>query len=204
MDVFISVALGIVNAMFLYLGAVVPLRKRSARSLGRLGTYFGFLSLVGLALVAWQAVRASQSSEENRKTLLGDAERPPYVSVISLPNNTRFIRANASDYPAYGVEIQLHDDADKANPWRKYTPTEMAAHTALADEQPWTPNDNLEHHFTAQIGTRTGVAYEELILRPAGNNQWMKACRVRQGMRTLEEDVDSSWPRDKNGQIEWD
>jgi hypothetical protein len=203
MDVFVSVVLFMVSAMFGYLGAIVPLQKRSAHSLGRLRIYFGLLSLAGLALGTWQALRASQSSEENRKAFLGDPERPSYVSVISLPSNTRFVRVNPSDYPAYGVYIQLYDDADKTNPMRKYTPTEMAAHTAIADEQPWTPNDNLEHHFTAQIGTRTGVVYEELVLRPAGNNQWMKACRVRQGMRTLEEDVDSSWPRDKNGQVEW-
>ena len=72
---------------------------------------------------------------------------------MSLPSNTRFIRVNTSDYPAYGVYIQLYDDTDKINPIRYYGPTEMAAHIATIDEQAWAAKDDIEHHFTARIST---------------------------------------------------
>lgn len=135
--------------------------------------------------------------------MLGDAEHPPFLAVISLPGFTRFVTTNGSDYPAYGTKIQLYDDADK-NLLRSYDYPEIAAHLAFLDDKPWIPPDGVDQrHFTAYITTRTGLVTEELILRKAGNNQWMRASRVRQGMRTLEEDVDSAWPRDKNGQIEW-
>jgi hypothetical protein len=204
MDIAIAVMLGLQQAVFGFAGAVVALGKWSRSARVRFAILFGILSLVGFALITWQALRAVQSYAENRKTLLGDAERPPFVAVISLPGNTRFVTTNISDYPAYGTKIQLYDDANRSVPLRTFDYPEMAAHLAFLDDKPWTPDDNApEHHFTAQISTRTGLVFEELILHRTDNNQWMRASRVRQGMRTLEEDVDSSWPRNDKGQIEW-
>ena len=80
----------------------------------------------------------------------------------------------------------------------------MPAHVGRVDDNAWIPDDDApEHRFTAQITTRTGLVFEQLILRRAENNQWMKALRVTQGMRTLEQEVDSAWPRDQNGQPDW-
>lgn len=53
----------------------------------------------------------------------------------------------------------------------------------------------LEHRFSAEIVSRTGIAHEELILRPAGNNQWMMACRI-DGHISKCQQPDSAWPRD--------
>jgi hypothetical protein len=203
MDIAIAVVLGLIQALFGFAGASVSLKEWSKLTRVRIAILGGFLSAFGLVLVVWQAVRAAQSSEENRKNLLGDAERPPFVSVISLPGSTRFVTTNSSDYPAYGTTIQLFEAKGSA-PIRTFSYPEMAAHVAFLDDRTWAPeNDAPEHRFTAQITTRTGLDYEELILRHTENNQWMRACRVRQGMRILEEDVDSSWPRDEKGQIEW-
>jgi hypothetical protein len=201
MDILVAILLAVQQAAFGVLAVVVSLKHRLRV---RYAVVFGILSLIGIGLVIWEAVLARKISEDTQKTLLGDAERPPFVSVISLPGNTRFVVVNNSDHPAYGTSIQLHDDTHRTTAIRIFDYPEMAAHTARLDERPWTPEDDAsEHRFTADIATRTGLALEELILRRAGNNQWMRASRVRQGMRTLEEDVDSSWPRDQNGQVNW-
>jgi hypothetical protein len=42
-----------------------------------------------------------------------------------------------------------------------------------------------------------------MLVQRTENNQWMRANRVIQGMRTLREDVDSAWPRDTKGNIDW-
>lgn len=204
MDILIAGLLGLVQGLFGLAGALVSLKDWSQRARIGFAIGFGLLTVVGLGLVVWQAVLAHQSGEAATKALLGDAERPPFVSVISLPGNTRFVTTNTSDYPAYGTKIQLHDDTHRTTALRTYDYAEMAAHLAFLDEKPWTPDDDAsEHRFTAQITTRTGLVFEELVLRRAGNDQWMSASRVRQGMRTLEENVDSSWPRDKYGQVDW-
>jgi hypothetical protein len=188
------------QAVFGVLAVIVSLSHRRVRY----AFIFGGLAVVGIVMVVWQAFLARQSNEATTKALLGDAERPPYVSVMSLPRKTRFVIANISDFPAYGTQIQVHDDTHKTTAVRSYEYPQIAAHVAILDENPWIPDDDAsEHRFTAQITTRTGIVSEELILRKAGNNQWMKACRVQQGMRTLEQDIDSSWPRDQSGQVEW-
>jgi hypothetical protein len=200
LDIFVAVLLAVQQAVFGVLAVIMSL-KHGRR---RYAVIFVALSLVGIVLVFWQAVLAHQSGEESKKAMLGDPERPPYVSIISLPGNTRFVVTNASDFPAYGTKIQLHDETHKTTALRTYDYPEMAAHLAVLDNKPWNPeDDSSEHRFTAEITTRTGLVSEELILRRAGNNQWMRASRIRQGMRTLEQDVDSSWPRDRNGQIDW-
>ena len=204
MDIVITVLLALVNAASGIAGSVVSLKKRSEVSRIRFAALFVALASAGIGLVTFQAIRAAQSNEESRKTLLGDAERPPFVSVISLPGRTRFVTTNDSNYPAYGTRIQLYSDANKATAIRTYDYPDMAAHVAFLDEKLWTADDDVsEHRFTASIATRTGLVSEELILRRAGNNQWMAASRVRQGMRTLEEHIDSSWPRDQSGQVNW-
>jgi hypothetical protein len=183
---------------------LVSLKKWGQRTRDNFAIVLAILSFAGVPLIAWQAVRSVQSSDESRKTLLGDPERPPFVSVISLPGNTRFVTTNSSDFPAYGTKIQLHDDTHRATAIRTYNYPEIAAYVAILDDTPWTPEDDAsEHRFAAEITTRTGLLSEELILRRTGNNQWMRASRVRQGMRTLEQDVDSAWPRDKDGQVNW-
>jgi hypothetical protein len=78
----------------------------------------------------------------------------------------------------------------------------MTAHSALMDDSEWTPPEPvIPHRFLCQISTRTGIYSEDLILRPTDGGQWMRATRVRQGNRVLEEDVDSNWPRDNQGKM---
>jgi hypothetical protein len=204
MDILVAGLLGLVQGLFGLAGALVSLKEWSQRARIRFAIGFGILTAAGLGFVVWQAVLAHQSGESATKSLLGDGERPPFVSIISLPGNIHFVTTNSSDFPAYGTKIQVHDETHKASALRSYDYPEMAAHLAVLDDKPWAPDDDAsEHRFTAEIVTRAGLASEEIILRRAGNNQWMRACRVQQGMRTLEEDVDSSWPRDDQGQVEW-
>ena len=49
----------------------------------------------------------------------------------------------------------------------------------------WTTRFN-GTHFTGTLSTRTGIVTENLMLRKAGNDQWMRASRVMQGMHLLE------------------
>lgn len=161
---------------------------------------FVVLFVLTFVFGTWQSVQSYQSgkeaSEDSKKNQIGDAEHPPHIGIISLPNKTFFVRINSSDYPAYSVQIHFYDE--QARPMRSYGPEEMAAHTGVEDNNPWTINDNLEHRFSAEIITRTGIAHEELLLRPAGNNQWMMACRI-DGQVSKCQQPDSAWPRDQNG-----
>src|SRR5271163_4004250 len=111
MDILVGVLLAAQQATFGVLGVVVSLNHRRIRY----AFFFGALALIGIGLTVWQAVLAHQSGEAATKSLLGDAERPPFVSVISLPGNTRFVTTNSSDYPAYGTHIQLDDDTNRTS-----------------------------------------------------------------------------------------
>jgi hypothetical protein len=167
---------------------------------------FVFLTAATIGLVVWQQVLSKRSSDDSTRNALGDADHPPSVAEISLPGFTRFIVSNGSNYPAYGIRIRLLDDTDPAKPFavRNYDYSEIPAHGALLDDAVWTPPDTTaERHFSAQITTRTGIYREEMILRHDDNNQWERAVRVMQGMKKLEDDIDSSWPREKNGDINW-
>lgn len=112
---------------------------------------------------------------------------------------------NDSNYPAYGVQIHLYDDEHGGDPIRYYAPPDIAAHAVISDtNQPWSQNDRVQHSLTAEIRTRAGVVREEILVHPVGDNAWIKACRVLdKDDRTLEEDVDSSWPRERNGRPDW-
>jgi hypothetical protein len=198
MDIVVAVLLAVQQATFGVLAILVSLNQhRKSYAVG-----FGVLAALGIGLVAWQAVLAHRGSEESIKNQLGDAGHPPHMGIISLPNQTFFVRTNASDYPAYSVQIHLYSEKDQTHPMRSYGPEEMAAHVGVMDNDPWTINDNLEHRFTVEIVTRTGIAHEELVLRPAGNNQWMMACRI-DGQISKCQQPDSAWPRDVNGQPDW-
>jgi len=202
MDAVIAVLLAVLQAAFAVLGARVSLKPPGKRAGQRFMVLFLVLGVAGVALVGWQAVRARASSKENRLTVLGDSDHPPYVAVISLPGNTRFIVSNSSDYPAYGIRIRLRDETARCV--REWEYPELAAHTAFLDDNPWVPPDETaQRRFVADITTRTGLVREELLLRRDGDNQWTKALRVRRGTRTLVEDVDSDWPRNAKGQVDW-
>jgi hypothetical protein len=201
MDVLVAAILGLINALNGCAWLISP-EKWSERGRRRFKVMFALFSFAGVALVVWQAVLAHESGEETRKLQLGDAGHPPYIAIISLPNRTFFVRTNASDYPAYSVQIHLYSENDQTHSMRSYGPEEMAAHTAIMGNDPWTTNDNLEHRFTAEVVTRTGISREELVLRPAGNNQWMMACRI-DGLISKCQQPDSAWPRDANAQPDW-
>ena len=202
MDAVIALLLAVLQLALAFLGGLVSLKPLDQRARRRFVALFVVLGLAGVCLVGWQASRAQKSSEENRRILLGDSEHPPYVAVISLPGNTRFIVSNSSDYPAYGIRIWLRDETARCV--REWEYPEVAAHTAFLDDNPWVPSDETaQRRFVADITTRTGVVREELLLRRDANNQWTKALRVRRGTRTLAEDVDSDWPRNAKGQVDW-
>ncbi|MCE5309693.1 MAG: hypothetical protein LLG20_18825 [Acidobacteriales bacterium] len=183
----------------------MSLKDWTDKARSRFLVLFIALSVVGIAIVALQAVRAAQSSEDTKRNLLGDPEHPPFVAVISLPGFTRFVVTNPSGYPAYGVKVQLYDEAcGNQKPIRSYEYNDMASHAAVIDDQPWTPTNSApQQRFTASISTRAGLVRQEMILRRSGNNQWMRASRTRNGMQILGQDVDSSWPRNSKGEIDF-
>jgi hypothetical protein len=198
MDIFVAALLAAQQAIFGVLAVLVSLEQNRKRY----AVGFAALAIAGIGLTIWQAFLAQQSGDAAIKTQLGDAGHPPHIAVISLPNETFFVRTNTSEYPAYSVQIHLYSEKDQTRPMRSYGPEELAANTAVMDNDPWTGNDNLEHRFMAEIVSRTGIAHEELILRPAGNNQWMMACRT-DGKISKCQQPDSAWPRDANGQPDW-
>jgi hypothetical protein len=208
MDVLLPVLIAIFTFALGFLGVWVTLKPPDWVQVHRkpiIGTFIA-VSVIGIAVTGWLAFIGHASGEDSKRTLLGDAEHPPWVAVISMPWETRFVLTNNSDYPAYIIAVELFDNTagGRGTEVRRYPARELAAHTAMVDEVPWNPPpDGKPHHFGAQISTRTGLFNEEMILVPSGNNQWARAVRVTQGMRTLEEDIDSAWPRDDKGQVNW-
>jgi hypothetical protein len=200
-DLLLPITLGLIGLISNVAGLLMTRKQWSDVARGRF--FYLFLALTGLTFIftTCQSVASRQSGreakEEAKKTQLGDAEHPPHIAIISLPHKTFFVRMNASEYPAYSVQMHLYSQNDQTHPMRSYGPEEMAAHTAIMDNDPWIINDNLEHRFSAEIVSRTGIANEELILRPAGNNQWMMACRI-DGHISKCQQPDSAWPRDQN------
>lgn len=204
MEITVAVLFGLLGFISSIAGAALARKEWNPVARNRFFYLFVTLALATLALTIWQAILTYHSGEESKKVQLGDADHPPYVSVISLPGQTKFIRVNTGNFPAYVYSIRLYDGTHKVSALRAYSNFEIASHSAIADDKSWTAeDDDSEHHFTVEISTRSGLYYEELILRRAGNSQWMKAARVTQGMRTLEQEVDSAWPLDSNGQTDW-
>lgn len=203
MDFLLTLFIGFTQFLLGYMGVHVALKPPSPKSHKYWIAAFVVIGLTGLGATGWLARRASKSGEEQTKNILGDLEHPPFVAIISLPKVTRFVVTNPSDYPAYVARIELHDDKT-GKIVRTYGPYELAAHTASLDNTPWLPpSDSTQHHFTAEIATRNGLYSEEMMLKKDDNNQWARAVRVTQGMRTLEEDIDSAWPRNSDGGIDW-
>jgi hypothetical protein len=155
-----------------------------------------------------QAVMTRASSEDSARTAMGDPDHPPFIALISLPGTHRFVVTNGSNYPCYGVRIRMFDDTAKDAPARivrDWNYSEIGAHQALMDDRLWNPPDDTpQRHFTATISTRTGIVTEELLLRKAENDQWMRASRIVDGMRLLETDIDSAWPRNNQGEVDWE
>jgi hypothetical protein len=209
MDLLIPILLGFIQAALAVLGAFVSLNKIGNKKRVNFMWAFIGLAIIGVGLTIWQAFWARQSIQDSARNALGDEGKPPYVAVISFPNYNKFLITNNSNYPAYGIHIRLHDDNKNSKTKgiiaHEYKYPDIAAHTALVDDEVWCPPDNVaELHFWATISTRTGLATENLILRRTSNNQWMQAIRVMQGQRKLEEQIDSSWPREASGDIRWE
>ncbi len=203
MDLLLPIVLGLVGLTSNVAGLLMTRKQCSDAARRRFFWLFVALAVLTFILTTWQSVHSYESGQETReeakKNQLGDVGHPPHIATVSLPNKTFFVRTNASDYPAYSVQIRLYSEEDQTHPMRSYGPEEMAAHTAIMDNDPWTINDNREHRFTAEIVARTGIAREELVLRPAGNNQWMMACRIDMQISKCQQ-PDSAWPRDQNGE----
>jgi hypothetical protein len=167
------------------------------------------LGAIGILASLWQVsdakIEAARSGEESKRNALGDPDHPPFLAVISLPKLTRFVVTNGSDYPAYGTKIRAYDDTPgSARHPVDWSYPEMGPHVAFMDDKPWIASDRLsKHHFMISIATRTGLVTEELFVRKAENNQWMQAFRVTRGIQTLQENVDSAWPRKPDGSIDW-
>jgi len=207
MNLFVAILIGVVQAVTAVTGSFVSSKKFTLTQKRPFFWAFVGLAIGGLGLTIWQAVLVTKSGEDATRKQMGDADHPPFVALISMPGRPRFVVTNGSDYPAFGIRIRLYDDTVKgAQPVvvRNYVYQELAAHTALMDDELWVPPDDTpERRFAAEIATRNGVFTEDLILRQAGNNQWMRASRVRQGMRLLETDIDSAWPRNAKGDVDW-
>ncbi len=205
MDILIAVLLGATQVASGLLGTAISMKEYTGGRRYRVMALFGLLSLLGLVLIGWQAVRASEGNEAVKRTMLGDAERPPFIAVLSMPGHTRFVVTNPSDYPAFSVRVKLYDEACRnGGPIRSYEYAELRAHGAVIDPKPWVPIGNApEQRFTASIETRAGLARQEMILRKVESNQWMRASRVMDGMRLLDLDIDSSWPRNDKGEVDW-
>jgi hypothetical protein len=207
MDILLPILIAIITLGLGRLGASVTTRSPHWVEVHRKAIlrWFSVGSFIGVALTGWLAVIGHNSGEDAKRSLLGDSERPPWVGVISMPGFTRFVITNNSDFPAYinGIDV----DENSTNPSkevRHYNVQELAAHTAIADNIPWIPSaENRHRRFSVEIATRAGLFHEDLILDLDRNNQWARAARVMHGSRTLEEDVDSAWPRDKDGAVDW-
>jgi hypothetical protein len=202
-DILIAVGLCVLAALLGFLGVYVTLHTQTeAKQIRRFKWGFVGAALFMCCLVALQVVRTYKSGEAQTKGTLGDPEHPPFVAVISLPNFTRFVTTNSSDYPVYITAIQLLDVDSCGDGTRNYGFSELSPHSAIMDERPWHPASNAGScRFTAIIFTRNGTFTEEMMLRRTDNNQWMRALRVKQGERTLAKDIDSGWPRDKDGNL---
>jgi len=201
MSFLVAIAIGIVQTVTAIIGSYVSSKKFTYKEKRPFFGVFIGRAAAGLCLSIWQAVLIKRSGEDTTRTALGDSDHPPFVALISLPGVHRFVVTNGSNYPCYGVRIRMFDDTARDAPARivrDWNYAELGAHQALMDDQLWTPpHDAPERHFTASISTRTGIVTEELILTKAGNNQWMRASRVMQGMRLLGTDIDSAWLRNK-------
>lgn len=202
MDFWLTSFIGFTQFVLGIMGVYVALRPPRPKTHKYWIVAFVVIGLMGLGATGWLARRASESGEGQTKNILGDSEHPPFVAILSLPKVTRFVVVNPSDYPAYIAKIELHDETGKII--RTYGPYELAAHTANLDNIVWLPSsDSAQQYFTAEIGTRNGLYAEEMMVKKDSNNQWARALRVTQGMRTLEEDIDSAWPRNPNGNVDW-
>lgn len=202
MDILIAVLQSLISAVLGILGFVVSVKTNWGRKMRVIfAIAFTAACLSGVGLAIWAGVRTVHANNETLKSQMGDGERPPFVSIFSLPGNARFLVVNASSQPAYGVRIRLQDITvpDKFHDWNY---EEMPAHSALMDDDNWAPTGPaLQHRFFGQISARTGVYIEDPIILPTENGQWMRAARVRQGDKVLEEEVDSNWPRDNKGKV---
>ena len=207
MSFFIAIAIGVVQTITAIIGSYVASKKFTYKQKRPFFWVFIWLAGVGLGLTIWQAVLMKRSSEDSARSAMGDPDHPPFIAIISLPGVHRFVVTNGSNYPCYGIRIRMLDDTvidAPARIVRDWNYTEIGAHQALMDDQLWIPpDDRPQRHFTATISTRTGIVTEELILRKAGNNQWMRASRLMQGVRLLETDIDSEWPRNSRGDVDW-
>jgi hypothetical protein len=207
MNFFVAIAIGLVQTVTAVVGSYVASKKFTYKQKRPFFWAFIALAAVGLGLTIWQAVLIKRTSEDATRNAMGDADHPPFIALISLPGTHRFVVTNESNYPCYGVRIRMFDDTAKDVPAqivRDWNYSEMGAHQALMDDQLWIPPDDApQRHFTATISSRTGIVTEELILRKAGNDQWMRASRVMQGMHLLETDIDSAWPRNSGGGVDW-
>ena len=207
MSFFASIAIGVVQTVTAILGSYVASKKFTYKQKRPFLWVFIGLAGVGLGLTVWQATLTKRSTEESARSAMGDADHPPFIALISLPGIHHFVVTNGSSYPCYGVRIRMFDDTEKdgtAQIVRDWNYAEMGAHQAFMDDQPWAPPDGkLQRHFTATISTRTGIVTEELMLKKTENDQWMRASRVMQGMRLLETDIDSAWPRNSRGEVDW-
>lgn len=200
-----AVTAGLLTSIGIWVSVTPPAKARRWRFV----CAFVVLGLIAVVAQLWQMadvrIEAAKADSEAKRNTLGDPEHPPYVAVASLPAVTRFIITNASDYPVYGTKIRAYEDTP-GGPHRTFdwSYPEMGPHIAFMDDAPWVATDHLlQRHFTITIATRTGFVTEEMLLRPAGNNQWMRALRVRRGQRILVEDIDSDWPRNRDGSINW-
>jgi hypothetical protein len=204
---FAGILIGAVQAITAITGSFVASKKFTYKQKRPFFWVFVGLAILGLGLTIWQAFLTKRGSEDSTRAANGDPEHPPFIALISFPGVHRFVVTNGSNYPSFGVRIRMYEDTAKNGPARivrDWVYPEMGAHQALMDDQLWVPPDDTpQRHFTATIATRTGVASEELLLRKTENNQWMRASRVTQGMRLLETDIDSAWPRNAKGDVEW-
>jgi hypothetical protein len=200
-DILIAIGFCVVAALMGYLGVHVTLHAQTdPKNIRRFKLSFVGAALLMCCLVAIQTIRTYKSGEAQTKGTLGDPEHPPFVAVISLPNLTRFVTTNSSDYAVYITAIQLLDADACGDGTRNYGFSELSPHSAVMDERAWHPAPNANNcRFIATIFARNGTFTEEMMLHRTDNNQWMRALRVKQGERTLVRDVDSEWPRDKNG-----
>src|SRR5437879_1810525 len=179
MNLFVAILVGVLQAITAIAGSFVASKKFTYEQKRPFFWVFVGLAVVGLGLTIWQTFLSKRNNDDSARTAMGDADHPPFVALISLPGRHRFVVNNGSNYPCYGIRIRMYDDTDKDGPApivRDYVYSELAAHTALMDDQLWIPPDNRsQRHFMITISTRTGLVTEELILRQAGNDQWMRA-----------------------------
>jgi len=108
----------------------------------------GVVALVLVCDIAGLTAYDARNDAEHQRHALGDAEHPPMIDIVSLPNFTRFIIKNPSDYPSYGVSASLFEVSQTPNRFTySFGYAALKPHTGRLNDNPWFFDDRWASSF---------------------------------------------------------